>query len=334
MDRVRIGVLGAASIAEAALVRPARDVAEVAVTAIAARDPDRAAAYARRHGIPAHLPDYDALLADPDIDAVYLPLPNGLHAPWTLRAIAAGKHVLCEKPFTANAGEARAVAQAAAAAGVVVMEAFHYRYHPLAAHMADVVASGQLGTIREVSTSVCFPLPKFRDIRYRYDLGGGAMMDAGCYALHCLRLLGPGLPEVVAARARLRSPDVDRAMSARLRFPDGAVGRVRASMWSGRILDISARVTGDRGQMRVLNFVAPHLYNRLTVTTGGSSRRLRVRGEPTYTCQLRAFAGAVLRGEPYPTTPEDAVVTMGLIDDAYRAAGLTPRGRAAEEGRS
>src|SRR5262249_55558375 len=148
----------------------------------------RAKEFAARHRIPRSYGGYPELLADPDVDAVYIPLPNGLHGRWTLAALAAGKHVLCEKPFTANAGEALRVAEAAARTDQVVMEAFHYRYHPLAARMAAIVSSGELGTLREIRTAVCFPLPRFGDIRYQWDLAGGALMDAGCYAVHMARL--------------------------------------------------------------------------------------------------------------------------------------------------
>ena len=206
------------------------------------------------------------------------------------------------------------------------LEAFHYRYHPLAERMRAISHSGELGTIREVHTSMCFPLPKFSDIRYDYDLGGGAMMDAGCYALHCLRLLGPGEPEVVSAAAQLRTPTIDRAMSAHFRFPGGARGHLEASMWSKRVLGISAKVTGDLGELRVFNFVAPHIFNLLSVKTNGRTHRQRIPGEATYTTQLRRFAAAVLRGEPTLTPASDAVVTMGLIDQIYQAAGLPLRG--------
>jgi predicted dehydrogenase len=328
VEGLRVGILGAARIAPAALIKPARSVPEVTVAAVAARDADRASAFARKHSIATVHPSYDALIADPSIDAIYNPLPNALHAPWTLRALEAGKHVLCEKPFTSNAREAEEVAAAAKAAGRVVVEAFHYRYHPLADRMASI-AHGELGEIREVRTALCFPLPRFSDIRYNYALGGGALMDAGCYALNCLRLLGPGEPEVVSAQAKLRTPQVDRAMSAELRFPGGARGRIDASMWSRRLLGISARVTGDRGEMRVTNFVLPHTFHRLTVRVDGQRRREKVKGEPTYLGQLRSFVGAVLRGEPVRTPPEDAVVNMRLIDDIYRAAGLPLRGEPA-----
>jgi predicted dehydrogenase len=173
---------------------------------------------------------------------------------------------------------------------------------------------------------MCFPLPKFSDIRYDYGLAGGATMDAGCYAVHCLRLLGPGEPEVVSAQAKLRGDKVDRAMAAQFRFPGGAVGRVEASMWSSTLLKMGAHVIGERGELRVLNFAVPQLYNRLTVKVDGRATRERVRGEATYTYQLRAFAAAVLHGEPTLTPAADAVTTMRLIDDIYRAAGLPLRG--------
>ncbi len=324
MAVLRIGVLGAARIAPLALVRPARAVPDVRVAAVAARDRGRAASFARRHGVARVHDSYADLVADPDLDAVYVPLPNGLHAEWTLAALAAGKHVLCEKPLTANADEARQVADAARAAGLVVMEAFHYRYHPLMRRALDLVAT--LGPLRHVDTRFCFPLPVFRDIRYRYDLAGGASMDTGCYAVHALRTLAGAEPEVVSARATLRSPQVDRLMIVDYRFPGGATGRTTASLWSRHVLGASVTVAGEAGDLRIVNFLLPHLFHWVTVRRGGATRRERVPGEATYTHQLRAFAGAVLRGEPNLTPADDAVRTMRLIDDAYRAAGLVPRG--------
>jgi predicted dehydrogenase len=324
---LRIGVLGAARIAPNALIRPARDVDEVTVAAVAARDEARARAFAAKHGIARTLPDYRALVDDPALDAVYIPLPNGLHAHWTRAALAAGKHVLCEKPFSANADEAREVAAAQAGTGLVVLEAFHYRYHPLAERVI-AIARDELGPIRRVETNMCFPLPRFGDIRYQYDLAGGALMDAGCYALHFLRQLAPDEPTVTSARVRkmARDPRVDRAMVVDLRFPDGAVGRATTSMWSRRLLNISARVVGERGEARVMNFVAPQYFHRLTSTVDGRRRSERVAGEATYTYQLRAFAAAV-RGEPTNLTPvSDSIATMTLIDAAYDAAGLPRRG--------
>jgi len=332
VDRVRIGCLGAARIAPAALLKPARSSGEAEVTAVAARDPQRGRAFAAKNGIPNVYESYDALLADPDVDAVYNPLPNGLHGLCTLRALEAGKHVLCEKPFTANASEAERVKASGEKAGLVVMEAFHWRYHPLAARMVEIARSGELGPVRHVETWMCFPLFKRDDIRWQLDLAGGALMDAGCYAVHMLRTLGGEEPDVVSAGARERSPGVDRVMRAELRFPTGATGRVTTSMWSSTVLRIAARVDGERGSLRVFNPVAPQYFHRMTVTTDGRKRRERVRGGSTYSYQLAAFTAAVLRGEPTLTPPSDSVANMRVIDDIYRAAGMQPRVGATDTG--
>ncbi|MCV7429884.1 Gfo/Idh/MocA family protein [Mycobacterium montefiorense] len=324
-EHLRIGILGAARIAPTALINPARDNAEVVVAAVAARDGSRARAFAAKHGIARVHDDYASLIADPDLDAIYNPLPNGLHGKWTRAALDAGKHVLCEKPFTANAAEAREIAEVAAKSDRVVMEAFHYRYHPLTSRALEIIASGELGTLKRVEASLCFPLPKFSDIRYYYPLAGGATMDAGCYAVHMIRTYGGSTPEVVSAQAKLRDSKVDRAMTAELQFAAGHTGRVRCSMWSRRLFDMSAKVVGDRGELNMLNPLMPQMFHRISVRTADDNR---VEGFPrraSYAYQLDAFAAAVLRGEPVTTNPQDAIENMTVIDAVYRAAGLPHR---------
>ncbi|MCV7331227.1 Gfo/Idh/MocA family protein [Mycobacterium cookii] len=322
---LRIGVLGAARIAPSALIKPAQSNDDVVVAAVAARDRSRAQAFAAKHSIARVHDTYEALIDDPDIDAIYNPLPNGLHGRWTRAALAAGKHVLCEKPFTANAAEAREIAELAAKSDRVVMEAFHYRYHPLALRALEIIASGELGKLTRVEAALCFPLPVFSDIRYDYALAGGALMDAGCYAVHMVRTFGGSTPDVVSAQAKLHDPRVDRAMTAELRFAEGHTGRVRCSMWSTRLLETSARIVGDRGEIKLLNPVTPHLVHRMSVRSSEGKRVERFSRRPTYAYQLDAFAGAVLRGQPVTTTPEDAVENMTVIDAIYRAAGLPLR---------
>ena len=322
---LRIGVLGAARIAPVALIKPAKGNDEVAVAAVAARDVSRAQAFATKHDIARVHDSYEALIADPDLDAVYIPLPNGLHGRWTRAALTAGKHVLCEKPFTANAAEAREIAELAAKSDRVVMEAFHYRYHPLALRIEKIIASGELGKLERVEAALCFPLPKFTDIRYNYALAGGATMDAGCYPVNMVRTFGGSTPEVVSAQAKLRDTEVDRAMTAELRFAAGHTGRVRCSMWSSDLLRLSAKVVGDRGELRVVNPVTPQLFHRLSVRSADGKRVERFSHRASYAYQLDAFAAAVLRGEAVKTTPEDAVENMTVIDAIYRAAGLPLR---------
>ena len=326
MATVRIGILGAARIAPQGVIKPAHKNPEAEVSAVAARDRGRAEAFASKHGIPKVHDSYAALIADPDIDAIYNPLPNGLHAEWTIAALEAGKHVLCEKPFTANAKEAEDVAAVATRTGLVVMEAFHYRYHPLAQRMRDIVESGELGTIQRVQTTLCFPLPKFSDIRYQYDLAGGATMDVGTYTVHMARLLGLEEPEVVSAHAKLRTPNVDRAMRAELAFPSGHTGRITCSMWSTWAIQTSARVVGDAGEMFVVNPTAPQVFHRMRVKRGDAKRTEHFPRRATYEYQLDAFCAAVLQGEPTLTPPADSIANMRVLDAIYVAAGMTPRG--------
>ncbi len=327
MAPLRMGILGAAKIAPPSLIKPARAVDDVEVVAIAARDRTKAEAFARKHGIATVHDSYDALLADENVDAIYNPLPNGLHGKWTIAALEAGKHVLCEKPFTANADEAVAVQQVERRTGLVVMEAFHYRYHPLTQRLIDIIASGDLGSVEHIDATMMFPLLPRSDIRWQLGLAGGSTMDVGCYTIHLLRTLAGAEPEVTRASARERSPGIDRWLRADMRLPSGATGRITAAMLSGRIAKLSAEVRGTKGTLRVLNPYAPHLFHRLTVRTNdGRQRQRRVKGEgSTYWYQLRAFAGAVLRGEPFVTTTDDAIANMRVIDACYVAAGMEPR---------
>ena len=327
---VRFGILGAARIAPAALLRPAAANPDAQVTVVAARDRVRAEAFAARHDIAAAAASYEAVLADTDVDAVYVPLPNSLHAEWTMAALAAGKHVLCEKPFTSNAAEAATVAaaarRAAAESGLVTAEAFHYRYHPLAHRMAEIVTSGELGELRHVEAWLCAPIPNKSDIRYQHALAGGAMMDMGCYVVNMVRMLTGAEPTVRSARAKLHDPQVDRAMTAELAFPGGITGTVHCSMWSTSLLHVAARATGTAGTLRVLNPVGPQALSVLRVRSArGRHREVPVR-RPTYAFQLDAFCEAVLRGGTLPTTADDAVANMSVIDAVYEAAGLRPRG--------
>jgi predicted dehydrogenase len=326
MAPLRIGVLGAARIAPPALIKPARQVDEVEVVAVAARDRSKAEEFARKHGIETVHESYDALLADPTIDAVYNPLPNGLHGKWTIAALEAGKHVLCEKPFTANADEAVEVQKVEHRTGLVVMEAFHYRYHPLADRLVEIAQDGTLGAIEHIHTWMITPLPSRKDIRWQLNLAGGSTMDVGCYAIHLLRTLAQAEPKVTGGSARERSPGVDRWLQADMQLPDGSSGRITSSMLSSRVISLGAEVKGDKGVMRVMNPYAPQYFHRLTVrTANGKQKEARFPRVATYLYQLRAFAGAVLRSEPIKTGTDDAIANMRVIDAAYLAADMQPR---------
>jgi predicted dehydrogenase len=322
---IRIGILGAAPVARAAIVRPGRELAEVSVAAVAARDPERARRFAERHGIPRVHVSYDALLADPAIDAVYVPLPNSLHERWATRALRAGKHVLCEKPLAANAQAAERMARAADEAGLLLVEAFHYRYHPLAARLRAILDSGELGRVEHIETEFSVPLLAPRSVQFRYDLAGGATMDVGCYTINLLRFLAGAEPEVVGAWARLIRPQVDRLMTADVRFADGRTGRVTCALLSARLLRLGAFVRGTAGELRVNFPFLPHHFHGITVRSGEVVRRERVEGATTYFYQLQAFAQAVRGEAPVVTTAADAIRNMRVVDAVYAAAGLRLR---------
>lgn len=322
---LRIGTLGAARITPNALMYPARQVPSVEIAAIAARDPAKAQAFAAKHGIPQIHASYQALLADPNIDAIYNPLPNHLHGEWTIRALEAGKHVLCEKPLAANAAEAEQMATVAETTGLVLIEAFHTLYHPLAARMKAIIDSGELGRLRHIDVQFCTLLWRWWDIRLRYDLAGGATMDLGCYAIRLLRFLTSAEPAVVRAQARCASPQVDRWMTAELHFPGDVTGSFTCAFWSRKLIRITARVVGEAGEMRVLNPILPQLYHRLQVQTTTDTRTERFPGDSTYTYQLRAFVDAVQGKSTLLTDGRDGVANMRVIDAVYAKAGLQQR---------
>jgi predicted dehydrogenase len=192
--------------------------------------------------------------------------------------------------------------------------------------MREIVTSGELGTVAHIEAWLCAPIVKKSDIRYQGSLAGGAMMDMGSYVVNMARMLSGEEPTVASARAKLQDPDIDRAMSAELRFPSGVSATVHCSMWSSSLLRVAARVTGDRGQLSVLNPFAPQAASWLTVRSGGTRRHEIPARRPTYDYQLDAFCDAVLRGRPVATTADDAVANMTVIDAVYRAANMRPRG--------
>ncbi|MET7474032.1 Gfo/Idh/MocA family oxidoreductase [Streptomyces sp. NPDC005648] len=329
-EPLRIGVLGAARITQAALVDPARTTGH-RIVAVAARDRSRAEAFAAEHGVERVVDSYAALLADPEVEAVYNPLANGLHGPWNLAALAAGKHVLSEKPSASNAEEATEVREAAAKSGTVFMEAFHYLFHPVTRRLHELLESGELGELRRVETLVAIEAPEDTDPRWSLPLAGGAVMDLGCYSLHAVRMLAPwagGAPRLVSARGgeRATSPGVDEWLDAELEFPGGATGSARCHMDHDR-LEMSCRIVGSRGEAYAPNFVLPQMDDRVVVRTADGERTEHLGTRSSYTYQLEAFAARVREGAPVPLDPDDALATMTLIDESYRAAGFEPRPR-------
>ena len=330
MEPLRIGVLGAARIAELAIVEPARSTGQRLV-AVAARDRGRAETFARAHDVERVHDSYADVLADSEVEVVYNPLANALHAPWNLAAVRAGKHVLTEKPFASNTEEAAEVRDAAVAAGVTVVEGFHYLHHPVMRRLHGLLDGGELGELRAVEVHMLMPAPPDSDPRWSLELAGGALMDLGCYGLHAHRTLAPwggGTPRPVAARGGVRPgrPGVDEWLDVDLAFPGGATGSVRCHMAADHFR-FSCRVVGTRGEATASNFVLPHQDDRVTVVTPAGRRVEQLGRRSSYTYQLEALASHLRDGTPFPIDVDDAVETMHLIDSCYAAAGFAARPR-------
>jgi predicted dehydrogenase len=328
VDELYIGILGASRIAPLALVAAAEEVTGVAVAAVGSRDRARAESFAAAYGIPRAYHGYEAILGHDDLDAVYIALPASEHAKWTSAALTRGLHVLVEKPMALNAPQAERVINAAAATQLILMEGFHWRYHPLAEVMIELTKElSPLSTARaqfEVSNT------NYDDIRWQLRLGGGALMDLGCYAIHWLRSALAGEPVVLEAHAETVVAGVDGTIEARLRFPDGVDAQVRASMLKNPpSSDFIAlyEAEGAGGFLRVTNPVLPqtgHLVEYEIAGRGGA--RLEVSRRPTYSFQLEAFRAAVCEGTPPLTGGSDSIANMRVMDAIYAAAGFQARG--------
>jgi predicted dehydrogenase len=322
---VRLGILGAARIVPNALIKPAEQLGTAEVVAIAARDPIRARAFAADNGIPQVLPSYDELIAASNIDAIYIPLPNSLHCEWTIRALRAGKHVLCEKPIASNATEAQQMEDVASETRLVLAEAFHYRYHPLAARVRELLRAGCIGRVVHFDGHFSAPsLPT--DIRYNWDLSGGATMDLGCYLLDMLCYFSGFIPVVRRAKARLGPPKIDVAMEAELEFAHGVNAHISCSIAGDTQAGAWFAARGECGELLVTNPVAPHRGHLLTIRSSAGEQWHIVEGDATYVYQLKAFVAAVRDNERIATGGSDGVLNMRLIDDVYCAAGLPRRG--------
>lgn len=319
---LKIGVLGAARIAPPALIAPCKATGAAEVSAVAARDRGRAEVFAAEHGIRLVVEDYQALIEHPEVEAIYVALPPAAHREWTLKALAAGKPVLCEKPFAMDAAEAQAMTDAAVAAGVPLMEAFHYRYHPLFERLLEIVGSGEIGEVRRIEAVFRASIAATPgELRFDPALGGGALMDLGTYCVHWVRSVAGAEPKVIRANAMLGETGVDISTEADLTFPGGVSARVVCDMASAPP-QATLEIEGAKGRIKAVNPLAPQLGHLLEVEGPEGSRRETFTRDTTYDFQLRAFVAAVRDGVAPPTSGVDSVAQMATLD-AIKAASRT-----------
>jgi predicted dehydrogenase len=316
----RIGLLGASKIAPPAVIAPAKTNPDFEVVAVGARDPVRARAYADEHGIPHVAGSYADLVARDDVDVVYNALPPAGHLEWTIAALEAGKAVLCEKPFAMNADEARRMTEAATATGRLLLEAFHYRHHAVIRQAEALLRSGALGRISRATAEFKGTIRRTPDeLRWRAELGGGGLMDLGCYPVHTLRTLIGEEPQVASATGRFED-GVDVEMAAHFVFPGGVEADMACAMVAPGFT-APLRVEGERGRLEIINYLAPQIGCRFTTTIDGKTETHPTAGPSTYEAQLIHLA-EVLDGKTAPLTGgADAVANMTAIDAIYAAAG-------------
>jgi predicted dehydrogenase len=317
----RVGVLGAARIVPKALLAAAPGLIDVC--AVAARDPVRARAFADAQGIVDSHGSYEELLARPDIDAVYVALPAALHAQWTLAALRAGKHVLCEKPFGLGEAEARAAVACASEHGLLLMEAHHWRYHPLAEGFR--VAARDVGAVSQISAVFDAPI-RAGNIRLDTSLGAGVLLDFGCYLVQWLALAsGDDEPEVLEASAVEGDPGVDLAFRASLRAASGARMSLACDMRPDVTFLALVEVVGHGGKVRFENPLNGQDARLIVLRHSAPAVITEAAGPTTFRRQLEAFVAALRGGAPPPTSGAAIVRTQALLDRLYRAAGLPTR---------
>jgi predicted dehydrogenase len=323
---VRWGILSTANIGVRKVIPATQEAERCEVVAIASRDGERAARTAAELGIPRAHEGYEALLADPDVDAVYIPLPNSEHAAWTIAAARAGKHVLCEKPLAMTAAEAEEMVRACANEGVLLMEAFMYRLHPSWEAVRDLVASGRIGRVRAVQSWFSYFNDDPGNIRNVPELGGGSLYDIGCYCINLSRMLFGGEPTGIEASVTRDATGTDVLTSAILAFDDD----VAVFTCSTRAEpDQRVHIYGTEGRISIgIPFnIPPDRPAEITVTAGGdppvspNSETLTFAAADEYTIQAERFANAVLDGRPLPIPPEDAIGNLRVIDAIFRAGG-------------
>ncbi|MDP9490849.1 MAG: Gfo/Idh/MocA family oxidoreductase [Actinomycetota bacterium] len=312
------GLLSTAPI-NLSILAAARESDQAEVAAVASRDAARAEAYAEEHGIERAHGSYEALLEDLSVDAVYISLPNGLHVDWTMRALEAGKHVLCEKPFSRYAGEVEAAFDRAESAGLVLSEGFMWRHHPQTSKLAELIAEGAIGALRLVRAAFSFPLAVERgagDARFDPELDGGAMMDVGCYCVSAIRFVA-GEPETVAGKQVVGPTGVDVVFAGTLSHAGDVVSHFDCSFVVPRRSELE--VLGEEGSLFLANpfvITSPGIELR----RDGEVEHVAVEHKDSYLLELDNVSGAILGESPLLLGREDAVGQAWTIEALYGSA--------------
>lgn len=314
---LRWGFLSTARITRA-LLTPLRRSKRNHLVAVASRTLEKAQAYARQHGIQRAYGSYEALLADPEVKVIYNPLPNHLHAEWTIKAVEAGKHVLCEKPLALSVEEVEAMAAAARQHDRIVAEAFMYRTHPQTLKVQEIIQSGLLGKIKLARGTFTFKFDREEDYRLHPEQGGGSLWDVGCYPLSYVRFVLGAEPLEVFGQQTLGPSGIDETFVAQLRFP----GEIYVQFSSSFALPyfVFMEFVGSEGRLFIPNPFNPGCRERIYLTHNGKTRPLTIHGTPPYLSEVEDMADAILLGKPPRLSLEDSRANVRAILALFESA--------------
>ncbi|MDI6694950.1 MAG: Gfo/Idh/MocA family oxidoreductase [Anaerolineales bacterium] len=319
-DKIRWGVIGAANIAKVAVIPAIQTSSNGEVVAIASRDLAKAKTFAAKFGIPRAYSKYDELLKARDIDAVYIPLPNSLHREWTIRAAEMRKHILCEKPLGLNAQECLEMEAVANQYGVKLMEAFMYRFHPRTERACEMAQNGAIGELRMIQSAFTFKLTRPDNIRLMPELGGGALMDVGCYCINISRMAAGMEPAEVQAFARWSSSGVDEQMIGALIFSNGIMAQFDCALTMERREEYL--LAGTDGFLHVPQAFLPGEEAVMIEQVSGRNEITQhwIEGVNEYRLMVEHFAECVLHDLPLRYTANEAAANMRVIEALYRSA--------------
>lgn len=314
---LRWGLLGTADI-NRALIPPLRLSKRNKLLAVASRSQQKADAYARERKIKRAYGTYEALLADPDIDVIYNPLPNALHAEWTIKAVEAGKHVLCEKPLALSLAEVDAIAAAAQRENKVVSEAFVYRSHPQALKVKQLIDSGELGKIKIVRGSFTYPDTSPDNYRLKPEMGGGGLWDIGCYPINYMRTMLAMEPAEVFGWQVIGPTEVDEVFVAQMRFP----GDVFTQFDCSTVIPyhVFMEFIGDLATLVIPNPFIPGPIRSLYLVKNGKSKMISVKGPDNYITEVENMADAILLGQPPAVSLADSRNNINVILALFESA--------------
>lgn len=318
LDKIRWGIISTASIGRRRVTPAIQAASNSEVIAVASRSLESAQEYATELNIPKAYASYEELLADPDIDAIYNPLPNHLHAEWSIKCAEAGKATLCEKPFASDAPEAQTIVDAFAEKNILLAEAFMYRFHPQHQKVKELIAEGQIGDIVVINSAFTFPISDEANIRLQKSMAGGGLMDVGCYCVNLMRFITGEEPERVTASAIIgKSSGVDELLAGTLQFPSGVIGHFDSGLRAQ--FENCYQIKGTAGKIIVNKSFTPQPHDEqlIQLVQGDDVQEFRIPAVNQYTLMAEDFADALINNRAPRFMPQDAVQNMEVLDALY-----------------